>query len=70
MCIRDRTGLKRARRVHDQSYDRDAVQEEWVNSRPFDRSGNILKAQSRPVRAKVMRRWISLVLSTQLSEYE
>eukprot|EP00969_Alexandrium_andersonii_P155871 6891612-Alexandrium_andersonii.AAC.1 len=33
-------GLKRAHRVFDGSYDRDAHQEEWANSRPFDRSGN------------------------------
>eukprot|EP00969_Alexandrium_andersonii_P033564 1466872-Alexandrium_andersonii.AAC.1 len=36
------TSLKRALAVYRGSYDRDEEQEDWVNSRPFDRSGNIL----------------------------
>eukprot|EP00969_Alexandrium_andersonii_P175071 7742771-Alexandrium_andersonii.AAC.1 len=47
------TGPKRAKRVFDQSYERGREQEDWVNSQPFGRSGNILfKVQGRPVRAE------------------
>eukprot|EP00969_Alexandrium_andersonii_P206311 9115286-Alexandrium_andersonii.AAC.1 len=39
-------------------YDRNPAHEQWVNSRPFDRSGNIFfKNQPSVVRALVMQRW-------------
>eukprot|EP00969_Alexandrium_andersonii_P285595 12626467-Alexandrium_andersonii.AAC.1 len=45
------TAVKRRLNVYRGHYDRNAEQEQWVNERPFDRSGNIFfKNQSSVVR--------------------
>eukprot|EP00969_Alexandrium_andersonii_P219701 9703311-Alexandrium_andersonii.AAC.1 len=53
------TGLRRRLAVFRGQYTCNAQQEDWVNRRPFDRSGNMLfKNQPPAVRGLVMQRWV------------